>query len=149
MKSALTIYIQDIVQYVYGIPIHGDASSLERSSQRGGLVGPQLMWPTNHLLVPQMSFSEELATPKSYPDLKYPPIVFQLADFPEVGIRISKIIENDTPRIAGGNDKVLDMGDREIKIWLLVCSPATVWVERRLTNHCTSGLAMTNRCKGA
>lgn len=83
-------------------------------------MGGGLMSPTNHVLVPQISFSEELATPKSYPDMKYPPIVFQLADFPEVGIRISKVVAREAPRIAGGDDKVLSMGDREIKIWLLV-----------------------------
>ncbi|KAF8623619.1 hypothetical protein AX17_007321 [Amanita inopinata Kibby_2008] len=81
--------------------------------------GARLMWPTNHILVPQILFSEELATPKSYPDTKYPPIVFQLVDFPEVGVRISRVVGKDTPRIAGAQDKVLDIGDREIKIWLL------------------------------
>src|SRR6266550_3967979 len=89
-------------------------------SREWARMGGGLMWPTNHVLVPQISFSEELATPKSYPDMKYPPIVFQLADFPEVGVRISNVIAREAPRIAGGDDKVLNMGDREIKIWLLV-----------------------------
>ena len=82
--------------------------------------GNGLVWAPHHQLVPQASFSEERATPKSYPDMKYPPITFQLADSPELGVKISKIVEREAPQIAGGDDKVLDMGDREIKIWLLV-----------------------------
>ncbi|KAF8628010.1 hypothetical protein AX15_004129 [Amanita polypyramis BW_CC] len=81
--------------------------------------GAGLISPSNHRPVPQVPFSEELATPKSYPDKKYSPITFQLVDFPEVGVRISKIIEREAPRIAGGGDKVLDIGDREIRVWLL------------------------------
>lgn len=96
-----------------------DSEEYYSNRRRAELMGVGLMWPTNHLLVPQVPFSEERATPKSYPDMKHSPIIFQLVDFPEVGVRISKIIGNDTPRIAGGGDKVLDIGDREIKIWLL------------------------------
>ena len=106
-----------------------------------------LMWPTNHVLVPQMSFSEELATPKSYPDMKYPPIVFQLADFPEVGVRISKVVAREAPRIAGGDDKVLSMGDREIKIWLLV--RYANYAFRVNAQPFFSGLAMMSHCKSA
>ena len=43
-----------------------------------------------------------------------------MAGFPELGVRIEKIQGRDIPAVVGGNDQPLNIGDREIKIRILV-----------------------------
>jgi hypothetical protein len=54
------------------------------------------------------------------PYFRHPPIRFQMAGFPELGVRIEKIQGRDIPAVVGGNDQPLNIGDREIKIRILV-----------------------------
>ncbi|KAF8896415.1 hypothetical protein BD779DRAFT_1466370 [Infundibulicybe gibba] len=92
--------------------------------------------PTNHTRVPQDRYSEtDGRTGKSYMDSKHRHkiITFQIANFPEVGVRVGDLLERESPLVVGCNDRVLDLGDREIKIKILW--PGYEPYEKRLKTH--------------
>jgi hypothetical protein len=83
---------------------------------------PKPSGPTNHALVPQQEFREPLsARPYTDPYFRHPPITFQTANIPELGVRVGKVTERYSPSVNGGRDPVLaGVGEKEIRFWILV-----------------------------
>ncbi|KAG6862524.1 hypothetical protein C0995_000072 [Termitomyces sp. Mi166 len=81
-----------------------------------GPVVPPPSGPTNHVLVPQPEYFDERDKKWRYGP-RYPPITFQTAGFPEIGVRVSKIAHShQPPPIEGANDEIFAIsGDREVQ----------------------------------
>lgn len=83
---------------------------------------PRPSGPTNHVLVPQQEFREpESKRPYTDPYFRHPPITFQTANIPELGVRVGKITEKYSPSVVGGQDTVMAaVHEKEIRFWILV-----------------------------
>ncbi|KAG5730942.1 hypothetical protein E4T56_gene7105 [Termitomyces sp. T112] len=76
--------------------------------------------PTNHVWVPQPDYFDERDKMWRYGP-RFPPIVFQTAGFPEIGVRVGKIAHSQNPPpIEGPKDEIFAAsGNREIQVWIL------------------------------
>ena len=97
--------------------------------------------PSNYIIVPQLPFIES----KGDVGVRQKSIPFQLAGFPELGVRVSKALKAKQPLdLIGGDDLIFDCIGREysmIKFRIVVSIPRVFCVFIHLTSFLVSGQA--------
>ncbi|KAF9468007.1 hypothetical protein BDZ94DRAFT_835139 [Collybia nuda] len=90
--------------------------------------------PTNHVLVPQREFREpEAKRPYTDPYFRHPPITFQTANIPELGVRVGKVMERYSPGVIGDQDLVMaGVHEKEIRFWILWPGYSTEPIQKRM-----------------